>query len=86
MQIGDIVHVHPEQSPPGAYHRGTVVYIHPRLLFYTVRLEFERMDGKVQAYRESFYFPDRAGDPNDRGAATPRTEPARHGRHYKKRK
>lgn len=84
MQIGDIVHVHPTQSPPGVYHHGTVEYIHPQELFYSVRFAFRRLDGKVQSYRESFYFSDRAGDPDYRGAATPEQKKERQGRHYKK--
>lgn len=83
MQIGDIVCLHPSQSPPGVYHRGTVEYIHPQGLYYSVRFAFERRDGKVQSYRESFYFPDRAGEPEDRGAATPQKKQERRGRHYK---
>lgn len=86
MQIGDIVHLHPSQSAPDMYHRGTVVYIHPQQLFYSARFEFQRLDGKIQSYRESFYFPDRAGDPDNRGAATPQQKKERQGRHYKKRK
>ena len=38
-----------------------MVYIHPLRRYYTVEFSFERMDGVVLSYRESFYFPERAG-------------------------
>lgn len=61
MQIGDTVHLHTTQAKPGEVHPGKVVYIHPQRRYYTVEFSFERMDGVVLSYRESFYFPDRAG-------------------------
>ena len=61
IQIGDTVHLHTTQSKPGEVHPGKVVYIHPLRRYYTVEFSFERMDGVVLSYRESFYFPDRAG-------------------------
>ena len=61
MQIGDVVYLHPSQSKPGEVHPGTVVYIHPLRRFYVAEFSFERMDGAVLSYRETFYFPDRAG-------------------------
>lgn len=61
MQIGDTVHLHTTQSKPGEVNPGKVVYIHPLRRYYTVEFSFERMDGVVLSYRESFYFPDRAG-------------------------
>ena len=61
MQIGDVVYLHPSQSKPGEVHPGTVVYIHPLRRFYVAEFSFERMPGMVRRYRESFYFPDRAG-------------------------
>ena len=69
MQIGDIVHLHPSQASPGVYHAGTVVYIHPKRRFYTAEFSFTRMDGKILSYRESFYFPERAGAPDYTGTA-----------------
>jgi hypothetical protein len=32
------------------------------------------MDGAVMRYRESFFFPDRAGDPDYKGTAMPDAE------------
>lgn len=61
MQVGDTVHLHTTQAKPGEVHPGKVVYIHPQRRYYTVEFSFERMDGVVLSYRESFYFPDRAG-------------------------
>lgn len=61
MQVGDTVHLHTTQAKPGEVHPGKVVYIHPQRRYYTVEFSFERMDGVVLSYRESFYFTDRAG-------------------------
>lgn len=38
-------------------YTATVVYIHPQRRFYTVEFTF----GRGRRFRESFYFPDRAG-------------------------
>lgn len=69
MQIGDIVHVHTTQGKPGEIHAGKVVYIHPERRFYVAEFQFERMDGVILSYRESFYFPERAGAPDYTGTA-----------------
>lgn len=68
MQIGDIVHLRTSQSH-GEIRRGTVVYIHPLRRYYTAEFRFERMDGVIMSYRESFFFPERAGDPDYTGTA-----------------
>ncbi len=92
MQIGDTVHLHTTQSKPGEVHPGKVVYIHPLRRYYTVEFSFERMDGVVLSYRESFYFPERAGAPEFKGTAMPDSERKRinriraHDRIKKKRK
>lgn len=44
----------------GQAFTGTVVYIHPQRRFYTV--EFDMPRGRK--CRESYYFPDRAGEPD----------------------
>ncbi len=67
IQIGDVLHLHPSQSAPGVYHNGTVVWIHPKRRFFVAEFSFTRSDGVVQSFRESFYFRERAGDPNYRG-------------------
>ena len=41
----------------GEGHTATVVYIHPQRRFYSVEFVFAR----GRRFRESFYFPDRAG-------------------------
>ena len=69
MQIGDIVYLHTSQSRPGEIRRGTVVYIHPELRYYVAEFQFERTDGAVLSYRESFFFPERAGAPDYTGTA-----------------
>lgn len=38
---------------------GTVVYIHPKERFYTVRFDFP-----LGSFRESYYFPEREGSPD----------------------
>ena len=43
----------------GRTYTGTVVYIHPAGRFYVVEFQFGD-----RAFRESFYFPERRGDPN----------------------
>lgn len=43
----------------GQAFTATVVYIHPQRRFYSVEFVFAR----GRRFRESFYFPDRAGDP-----------------------
>lgn len=68
MQIGDIVRRHPSQSPPGVYYDGKVVFIHPKRKFFTLEFSFVQMGGKLASYRESFYFPNRAGAPGYTGA------------------
>lgn len=75
MQIGDTVYLHTSQSKPGEVHPGRVVYIHPKRRFYVAEFRFERMDGVILSYRESFFFPDRAGDPDY--SATAMTEDER---------
>lgn len=42
----------------GEGYTATVVYIHPQRRFYSVEFVFAR----GRRFRESFYFPDRAGD------------------------
>ena len=74
MQIGDTVHLHTTQAKPGEVHPGKVVYIHPQRRYYTVEFSFERMDGVVLSYRESFYFPDRAGASEYKATAMTDTE------------
>lgn len=64
MQIGDTVYLHTSQSLPGTIHPGRVVYIHPKRRFYVAEFSFERMPGVVRTYRESFFFPERAGAPD----------------------
>lgn len=73
MQIGEIVHLRTSQSH-GEIRRGTVVYIHPLRRYYVAEFQFERTDGVILSYRESFFFPDRAGDPDYKGTAMPDTE------------
>lgn len=41
----------------GRRHSGTVVYIHPRGLFYVVEFRFD-----YGSFREAFYFPGRGGN------------------------
>ena len=41
----------------GRTYSGTVVYIHPRGLFYTVEFAFEK-----GSFRESFFGPERGGN------------------------
>ena len=67
MQIGDVIYLHPSTSTGGKVYPGKVVYIHPKRRFYVAEFSFTRMDGVVQSFRESFFFQDRAGDPNYRG-------------------
>lgn len=92
MQIGDTVYLHTTQSRPGEVHPGKVVYIHPLRRYYTVEFSFERMDGVVLSYRESFYFPERAGAPDYTGTAMSDAERRQinriraHDRNKKKRK
>lgn len=44
----------------GEGYTATVVYIHPQRRFYSVEFVFAR----GRRFRESFYFPDRAGEPD----------------------
>ena len=69
MQIGDIVHVHTTQGKPGEIRAGKIVYIHPERRFYVAEFQFERMDGVMLSYRESLFFPERAGAPDYTGTA-----------------
>lgn len=43
----------------GRTYTGTVVWIHPEGRFYVVEFAFG-----LRKFRESFYFPERRGDPN----------------------
>lgn len=74
MQIGDTVYLHPSQSKPGEVHPGRVVYIHPLRRYYVVEFTHIRADGAKLSYRESFYFPERAGAPDYTGTAMPDAE------------
>lgn len=56
---------------------GTVVYIHPKGRFYTVRFDFP-----LGAIHESYYFPERDGD----SSASRYTYEVRGGRHQKSKK
>ena len=66
MQIGDILTLRPTVWGSGSDIVNSdpqpcrVVYIHPQRRFYTV--EFDMPRGRK--CRESYYFPDRAGDPD----------------------
>ena len=88
MLIGDTVYLHPSQSPPGAGHPGTVVYIHPERRYYVVEFRFPYIPGVVRAFRESFFFPERAGEADYNGgqsdAERKRQSRIRQGRHNKK--
>lgn len=87
IQIGDVLHLHPSQSAPGVYHPGTIVYIHPQQRFFTAEFSFTRTDGVVMRYRESFFFPERAGAPDYTGTAMSEDERRRRDRAaHKKRK
>lgn len=46
-----------------------MVYIHPERRFYVAEFQFERTDGVILSYRESFFFPERAGAPDYTGTA-----------------
>ena len=87
MQIGDVLHLHPSQSSSGVLHPGTVIYIHPKGRFFTAEFSFTRSDGVVQSFRESFFFPERAGAPDYTGTAMSDEERKRRDRAaHKKRK
>ncbi len=62
MLVGDVIYRHPHTSAHGTVYPCTVVYIHPKRRFYTVRFDFDRGD-VVMSFRESYYFRFRAGDP-----------------------
>lgn len=87
MQIGDTMFLHPSQSTGGKVYPCTVVYIHPKRRFFTVEFSFERNDGVKQSFRESFFFSDRAGDPDYHGQVSDE-ERKRRDRvaHYKKKR
>ena len=86
MQIGDKVRLHTSQSKPGEKHEGVVEYIQPAGRFYSVRFSFQRMDGSIQSYRESFLFPAFAGDPQYNGAASPEAKKESARLHYQKKR
>lgn len=51
-----------------------MVYIHPLRRYYVAEFRFERTDGAILSYRESYFFPERAGDPDYKGTAMPTEE------------
>lgn len=68
LKIGDKKRMRPTYSvrdvrfpSDNAALEGTVVYIHPKRLFYT--LQFENRYGET--FRESFYFSSRGGNPDN---------------------